>query len=236
LTGPAYGNKLATENRAVAPLLAGLFFGSLAIIAVVFALEHVATRRRCNSFHRVADELGLSYQGRGRPLEGTDVSAFPFLEHGPATMARNVLRGELHGCPVVIFELTRFGPSEIASRETTYAAFRAPYKLPILHMGAKHTLDRIREKTRKDAHREFDPRFVHEFFVFSSDPALHDFLTAEKMQGLLEHAHDYHMETSADWLLVYRHGGRVPARRLRQFLEETSEIAAVMLHSQRVAA
>ena len=61
-------------------------------------------------------------------------------------------------------------------------------RLPILHMGAKHTLDRIRERAHKDAHREFDPRFVQEFFVFSSDPALHDFLTRPKMDELLRHA------------------------------------------------
>ena len=218
------------------PLLAGLFFGSLAIIAVVFALEHFAARRRCDSFCRIAGELGLDYKPRGRPLEGSDVSAFPFLEHGAQTSARNVLRGELHGCPLVVFELTRFGPSEIASRETTYAAFRAPFKLPLLHMGARHSLDRLRELTHKDAHREFDPRFVHEFFVFSSDPGLRDFLTPAKMQALLEHAHDYHMETSADWLLVYRSGVKVPARRLGQFLEETSEIAALMLHTETIAA
>jgi hypothetical protein len=220
----------------VAPLLAGLFFGSLAIIAVVFAMEYVATRRRCDSFRGVAAELGLSYEPRGRPLEGSDVSAFPFLEHGAQTEARNVMRGALHGCPLVMFEMTRFGPSEIASRETTYIAFRAPHKLPLLHMGARHTLDRLREMTHKDAHREFDPRFVHEFFVFSSDPGLHGFLTAAKMQALLEHAHDYHMETSPDWLLVYRSGQKVPARRLRRFLEETSEIAAVMLHPEAVVA
>jgi len=216
----------------MALLLAGLFFGSIAIILVAFAIERFAVRQRCDSFHHVAGELGLSYEARGVPLAGSDVSTFPFLEHGSQTAARNVLRGTLHGCPLVVFELTRFGPSEIASRETTYVAFRAPQKLPIFHMGAKHTLDRIREKTRKDAHREFDPRFVHEFFVFSSDPGLHDFLSTTKMQSLLQHAHDYHMESSADWLLVYRTGRKVPARRLRQFLEETSAIAAVLLFPQ----
>ena len=216
-------------------LLLGLFLGSLAIIGVAFAIKVIATRRRCDSFLHVARDLGLTYEPRGTPLDSGDVSRFPFLDHGTRTAARNVLRGTLHGCALVLFELTRFGPSEIASVETTYAAFRAPQPLPVFHLGAKHTLDRIRERTRKDAHREFDPRFLHEFFVFSSDSGLHDFLTPAKMQNLLEHAHDYHVESSPDWLLVYRSGVKVPARRLQQFLEETSQIAAVLLHAEPVA-
>ena len=46
----------------------------------------------------------------------------------------------LSGCPALVFETTHFGPSEISPVETTYVAFRAPGRLPVLHMGAKHTL------------------------------------------------------------------------------------------------
>src|SRR5262249_20273244 len=146
--------------------IAAIVVASLAIIAVALAINHLLGRSRGNSFQHAAVELKLNYVGRGAPFAGTDVRGLSALQHGATTVAHNILQGALSGCPSMIFELTRFGPSEISPTETTYAAFRAPMPLPVLHMGAKHTLDRIRERAHKDAHHEFAPRFMQEFFVF----------------------------------------------------------------------
>jgi hypothetical protein len=212
--------------------VAGIVVGSLFIIALALVINRALGHRRGDTFQHVAGDLRMNYIARGTPFVGSDVTGLSPLARGAATVAHNILQGTLSGCGALIFELTHFGPSEISPLETTYAAFRAPGRLPVLHMGAKHTIDRLRERVHKDAHREFDPRFASEFFVFSSDPGLQGFVTPHKMDELLRHAHDYHIETSPDWLLVYRPGVKVPAKRLGQFIREACGIAGVLLSAE----
>jgi hypothetical protein len=209
------------------PLL--IFVGSVAILVGAVALDQALARRRSNSCRHAAEQLGLRYENRATPFAGTDVSGLWFFDAGASSPARNVMNGSAGAYPMVVFDLTLFNPTEMAS-ETTFAAFRrVAGRLPVFQLGAKHTLEHVREALAPRSLPLADPEFTRKFYVHSADASLARFLTRDKLARLRQYADDYRIESSPDWLIVYRAGVRVRTSELAQFIAEARAIAEALL-------
>ncbi len=74
---------------------------------------------------------------------------------------------------------------------------------------------------------------VKHFFVRYSDQGeVRAFFTPAKVAFLRDHAAHYRVESSPDWLFIYRPGVKVETAHLQEFVDVTSAIASAMLSVQ----
>ncbi len=209
---------------------------ALALLAILIYGLLLPLRRSQRLEHK-ARAMGLTFIERARPFEGTDVRGFSMLEDGPATCVDNLLERAVDDCRFLIFDVPLVDDS--ANLVTTIAAFRIPsLHLPVFQVRGKNAIERIVERAGQAAGKkliEFSPdhEFAKHFFVRCSDPGeVRSFLTPAKIAFLRDHVAHFRVESSRDWLFIYRPGVRVEAENLQHFAEVAHGIAEALLSMQ----
>ena len=81
--------------------------------------------------------------------------------------------------------------------------------------------------------RDIDPEFAKRFFLCCVDgEKKREFFTDGKLLHLRQCADNFQIRSSPNWLLIFRPGGIIGAKNLRQFLHVTSTIAFGLLDSK----
>jgi hypothetical protein len=190
----------------------------------------VLPRRRSKTLQQKAGALGFTYSSVAKPFAGTRVDALTILEDGPATEVENVLDRVGGKFRMLIFD--EYVASDVSCVATTFAAFRAPdTELPIFQIGARNILERMEEALGKRTLKiDCNSEFAAHFFVQCDDEtSTRNFLHAGKLPTLCEHGRHFHIESSPDWLLIYRPGVTVGIDGVAKFVAETSVVAEVLL-------
>ena len=210
----------------------------LAVVALAAAVLGVLLpQRRSRQLERKARDLGLTFARSATPFTGTNVSEFSMLQDGPATVVDNLIEEAMGDWRFLIFDVPLVDDS--ASLVTTIAAFRSHgLHLPVFQIAAKNVVERMIERTERALGKKLiaispDHDFASHFFVGCSDPGeLRNLLTPAKVAFLRDHAEHYHVESSPDWLFIYRPGGRVEAEDLEHFRNVSGGIASALLSLQ----
>jgi hypothetical protein len=215
-----------------------IVFGFLAAgLFAVLMFGFLLPLRRSRKLERKAREMGVAFVELAKPFEGTNVQGLSVLEDGSATFVDNLLERNIGDCRCLIFDVPLVDDS--ANLVTTMAAFRLPYlHLPIFQVGGKNAIERMVERAEQAMGKkviEFgaDREFAKHFSIRCSDQGeVRAFLTPAKVAFLRDHAAHYRVESSPDWLFIYRPGVKVETTHLQEFADVTSAIASAMLSVQ----
>ena len=214
-----------------------LFFGCLLVIGVgVFVVDCLFTRHRLKRLEQQARQLGFAFDRTAQPFEGSDIRGLSVLEQDASAVVINVMKGTVGGCRALVFELAHLNPACSRVASTTMAAFRcASGQLPVLQIGKESIGHRVADVL--EHHSDIDLGQGNPFFVHCSDQhRAHDFLTPARVEALRRVAAGFCVESSRDWLLIYRPGIRVRPEALPDFIQTASLIASTLLDGSSMAA
>lgn len=195
--------------------------------------------RRSRRFEQKARELGFRYSAQATPFQDSTVQGLTILNAGTLTTVDNLLERSNGYSRFLICDISDVW-QETTPLVTTVAAFRiSNIHLPIFEIEEMNVIQRVIEQVehalgKKLSDLDGDHQFGSNFFVHCPDKnAMQSFLTPAKLAYLRDHAAHYHVESSSDWLLVYRPGFEVPTAELKEFSEIASEMASVLLSVQK---
>jgi hypothetical protein len=200
------------------------------LIAAGVTVGVVLPRRRARTLHDKAAALGFTYHQLAKPFLGTRVDALTILEDGASTEVENALERADGKLRTLIFD--EYIASDTAAVATTFAAFLAPKgNLPCFQIGERSLLERMEEALgKKTVKIDCDSQFSAHFFVQCDDEATtRTFLHAGKLAVLCEHARHFHIESSPDWLLIYRPDVTVGIDGVEAFAQEATLVAEALL-------
>jgi hypothetical protein len=217
-----------------------LVIGCFVIVALAgIYLGFALPVRRSRRLEQKARELGFRYSAQATPFQDSAVQGLTVLPVGSLTEVDNLLERSNGCCRFFIGDIGDVW-QETMPLITTVAAFRvSAIHLPVFEIEEMNVIQRVIEQAehalgKKLANFDTDQRFGSNFFVHCPDKnAVQSFLTPAKLAYLRDHAAHYHVESSSDWLLIYRPGFEVPAEEIKEFSEITSEMASVLLSVQK---
>lgn len=209
-----------------------LLLAGCAVIALVPSLiDCIFARRRMNLLRQEAQKLGFSFQDGGNPFEGSDVRGLKILENDPSALTLHVMRRGVGDCEALVFDLAHYVPGCANLMETTVAGFRCPSReLPVFQIGEKGFAHRLGDALQGRVDLDVARKFAKKLFVHCSNEATsHDFLTADKIEQLSLHMEHFRIESSHEWILIYRPGRRTAPQALCPFIQTASAIASALL-------
>ncbi len=194
-------------------------------------LDWVFTRRRVRMLRQEAQKLGFSFQDSGNPFAGSDVQGLTILEDNPAALTLHVMRRVVGDCDALVFDLAHYIPGCANLMETTVAGFRCPSRqLPVFQIGEKGFAHRLGDALHGRVDLEVARKFAKKLFVHCSNGTTsQDFLTADKIEQLSLHMEHFRIESSHEWILIYRPGRRTAPQALCHFIQTASAIASALL-------
>jgi hypothetical protein len=107
--------------------------------------------------------------------------------------------------------------------------------LPVFQMGEKNTIERVAGQIEHTFGKKLDVfdddhEFTRNYFVHCpAKGEVRSFFTPAKLIYLREHAGNFHVDCSPDWLIIYRLGVKVEIEDLKAFSEITRAMASVLL-------
>ncbi len=148
------------------------------------------------------------------------------------TEVEQPMQGMVSGRRVLVFNLRAHSSFGEGSTVTTFAAFpTSGSQLPAFQVRAKNILDRCHDTLQPNpVERDPEPDFARRFLLCCPDDTRkREFFTSDRLRHLRQFADRFQIRSSPDWLLIFRPGGVVSARSLRQFVQRTSTIALGLL-------
>ncbi len=209
-----------------------LFLAGCALIAVVpVAADCLAARRRERMLRQEANKLGFSFEENANPFEGSDTRGLRVLEGDRAALTLHVMKSGADGCQSLVFDLAHYVPWCSGLVETTIAAFHCPSgQLPIFQIGEKGFAHRVGDLLQGEDDLEIGRQLDQELFVHcAGEPGSRAFLTPDKIAQLHVRGEHFRIESSHEWILIYRPAKKTAPRALPQFVQTTSSIAAALL-------
>lgn len=207
--------------------------GTVSLWAGAIILRNRIERRQCRALEQEARQLGFSFVSLAKPFEGSDISDLAFcLQNGSSTQVENLVQGTIYDRHMLVFNLRTYSSLGEGSTVTTCAAFQSgPSQLPVFRICVKGILDRWRDALAGTAvDFDIDPEFAKRFFLCCADETeKHRFFTRSKLLHIHQCADHFQIQSSPDWLLMFRRGRIISARNLRQFVDVTSTIASGLL-------
>jgi hypothetical protein len=208
--------------------------GILSFLVGAIILGNQLERRRCRALEQEARNLGFSFTSVAKPFYGSPISELAVcLQESCSTEVEKLIQGTMSGRCVLLFNVRTYSSLGEGTTVTTFAAFQSSAsRLPVFQIRAKNIVDRCRDALARNAvGRDIDPEFAKRFLLLScaDDAQKHEFFTRSKMLHLLQCADHFQIRSSPNWLLIFRPGGIVSARNLRQFVHVTSKIAIGLL-------
>jgi hypothetical protein len=210
-------------------LLMGLW---VLLIAAAVTVGVLLPRRRSRTLQHKASALGFTYHATSQPFRGTRADELTILEDGAFTEVENVLERTDDKFQMFIFD--EQVASDTAAVPTTFAAFRAGVDLPIFQIGERNLLERMEEALGKKVLKvDCDANFAAHFFVQCADEdRTRTFLATRNLAAVCQHAKHFHVESSPDWLLIYRPDVTVGIDGVAKFAAEATAVAEALLTSR----
>ena len=165
-----------------------------------------------------------------RPFEDSAVRRLaPCLKDGSGTKVENLVHRTIRGRRVLVFNFQTYSSLGEGSTVTTCAAFQSrSYQLPVFQIRTKGILDRWQRTMATVVNLDTDPEFAKRFVLFCVDEGeKHRFFTSSKLRHICQSADHFQIQSSPDWLIMFRPGRVVSARNLHQFVSVTLQLHLV---------
>jgi hypothetical protein len=208
-------------------LLAGW---TVAIVAITLLVQRRRERRRRMLEQQTLQKLGFSFGGNFQPFKDTDVRGLSVLRCDPSAIFDLTMSGKVGDSSAVICDLICASQHCRSVRAVTIAAFRSPsgVGLPVFRIASRdqlHYMNDAMHACQIENERELGKGLV----LQSSDNRKADeFFPQSKISGLQSCVKRFCIESSPDWVFVYRPCARVDRKELSAFASETSAIARVL--------
>jgi hypothetical protein len=168
------------------------------------------------------------------PFYGSSISELAVcLQENSSAEVEKLMQGTISGRRVLVFNVRACSQWGEGAPVTTFAAFHSSSsQLPIFQIRAKNIIDKCCGTLVRNAEDgDIDPEFAKRIFLLccADDAQKHEFFTRSKMLHLLQSADHFKIQSSSNWLLIFRPGEMISAKKLRQFVHVTSMIAFGLL-------
>jgi len=214
-----------------------LIIAALSTLPVLIFFIAVIVGRRRESRRQaalpgVAAELGMGFTPEDNALL-SQFGGYAFYPHRKWSQATSVMRGTLHGSPVVLFDYYATwggeGSSDIRTVRLTVAAFDLASKpLPVFEAegGQNNWVTRLLGRPSGGQVIDFpdDPDFTRYFHVTGEDIlAVRRLLSSGARSFLTQQRTEWRFRSNGRWLLMCRLKKRPRPGDYRAFVEEASE-------------
>ncbi len=204
------------------------------VIAIPLSLWSIRYRKkRTREFAEMAQQIGFAFLGetwRGPALSAADKTCIVQRTRGGF---RNVMTGPFGGLDVTVFDYVyQAGKSTMT---LTLAAFAHDRQLPPFELRSENLVDKINEAfAHNDIDFDSNPQFSKRYFLRSPDEQGSRRLFTPGLLAYFEQIppdKQWHIESSARSLIVYRYRQVRNAAEIPDFLNEASAIARTILDS-----
>ncbi len=218
-----------TNANVISPFWILAFPLVIAIPAVLWTLRY--RKKRTEEFTQMAEQMGFTFLGetwRGPVLSPVDKTCIIQQTRGGF---RNVMTGVFGGLDATLFDYVyQAGKSTVT---LTLAAFTHDRQLPPFELRSENLVDKIGEAfAHNDIDFDSNPEFSKRYFLRSPDePGARNLFTTGMLAYFEQIPTDkqWHIESSAKTLIVYRYREFMKAAEIPPFLEEASAIARTIL-------
>ena len=197
------------------------------VVAVLIAFFiHLAIweRRRTRQMELAAARVGLVFQ---KEDPGLPFWEFSLLSTGWHRRIRNVARGEIGGCEVIVLEYRyKYGWGEATNEasQTIGAVSVAALKLPAFLLSNDASNQRGIDF---DSHPQFSK--IHNL-VGADESAIRKLFDSQVLE-FFEHEPRTSVECDGEWMIIYRHGHRVRPGEFEGFVREAMKVLDVFRSS-----
>lgn len=199
------------------------------VIVAITLLVQKQRERRGRALEQQTRQLGFSFGGNIQPFKGSDIRGLSVLQCDPSAIFDLTMTGKVGDSPAVICDLICASQHCRSVRAVTVAAFRSPSgELPAFRIGAKDLLRCMNETLhtrRLQAERELGKGLL---LQCGDSKRADEFFTGDKLSELQACVKRFCIESSPDWVFVYRPCTRVDRKALPGFISEASAIAQVL--------
>ncbi len=213
-----------------------LFLGiviALTISIVLWAARYA--RKRTEELAQIAQQLGFSFLGntwQGPVLSPVHKTCMIQRTRGKF---KNVMMGSSGGLAVTLFDYTyHMGKSTVT---LTLVSFTHERQLPPFELRSESVFDRIGDAfVHRDIDFDSNPEFSRRYFLRSPDQEGTRRLFTAGLLNYLEQIppnRQWHVESSAQTLIVYRYLQLMKAAEIPSLLDESSAIARTILSAFR---
>jgi len=212
-----------------------IFAIPLAIAVPVVILSFRLAKRRTQEFSDVAQQIGFKFLGstwRGPALSPVHKMCIIQSTRGGF---KNVMIGSIDGLEAALFDYTYMaGKSSVT---ITLASFTQGKQLPAFELRSESIFDRIGDAlVHRDIDFDSNPEFSRRYFLRSPDEAgVRNLFTPTLLSYFEQIPSDrkWHVETSANTLIVYQYQQLMKAAELPLFLGDASAIARTIFGAAR---
>lgn len=200
------------------------------VIVAITLLVQKRRERRLRMLEQQTLQLGFSSGGNFQPFKGSDVHGLSVLQCDPSAIFDLKMTGKVGDATAVICDLICASQHCRSVRAVTIAAFRPASGggLPVFRIGAKDVLQCMNQAMHPgllQTERELGKELL---FQCSDNKSAGEFFTGNKLSELQACVKRFCIESSPDWVFVYRPCTRVDRKALPGFISETSAIARVL--------
>lgn len=225
--------------------VAPFVFAALAATGLlgIWALRKRLSRKRTEALANTAIEMGFTFGGDDWPDKGrAPLLETPVFSKGHSHEVRNIMIGDRAGFKVSLFDYS-FAEGRGKGQRTysqTVASFSTDRtSLPCFELRPAKLMDKIWNPVDlNNVQLSANPGFAHRYNLRGALPEKVRALFAPRLVSFLDGldaGKEWHIEGTANTLVVYRADKKTPPEQMRGFLEQTSQIATTFFSFAGVA-
>lgn len=225
----------ATAYTALA-IVGGL---AIAVGIAVWAIRNGLSRKRTEALADAATEVGFTFVGEMRP---PDLQT-PLFGKGRDHQFKNVMIGDRARCKVSVFDYSFTvgrGKSQQTHAQTVASFSKEGVSLPYFELRPANIADKVWDAVaHKNIHFDAEPEFARRYVLQGALPDKVRELFTPRLISFLDglDAHEkWHIEGVGSTLVIYHSDKKTPPEQMREFLDQTTQIATTFLSFARVEA
>jgi hypothetical protein len=199
----------------------------IVIFVVVMLLAFYLPRRRRKAMEDAAREMGFSYQANATSLGPAAYLSLPLLSRN--TALSNVLQGGVSTGEAVVLDC-QIGIGKSAQTQTV-ACFRLSGKeLPAFEMRPENMLHKIGALFGyQDINFDQNEAFSKSYLLRGADESAVRLLFHSGRLSFFEEHKGWAVEGEGEWLAIYKIARTISPSKLRQSVEEATQVATAFL-------
>lgn len=231
----------ARSGAAATPQMITFGIAALAAVGIlsIWAIRRTLSRKRTQALANTAVEMGFTLDGETR----TPYLQTPLFGKGHSRKFENVMTGDRGEFIVRLFDFSftvGSGKDAQTYRQTVANFSKEHVSLPYFDLRPANMLSRAWDAmAHKNIHFDTEPEFARRYILRGALPdKVREFFTPGLISFLdgLDAHEKWHIEGVGGTLVVYRLNKKTPPEKMREFLEQTSQIATTFFSFAGAAA
>lgn len=229
----------STTGAAANPQMITFGIAALGAVAIlsIWVIRRTLRRRRTEALANTAVEMGFRFDGETR----TPYLQTALFGKGHSRKFENVMSGERAGFVVSLFDYsftTGGGKSQQTHTQTVANFSKDRVSLPYFELRPANILSRAWDAmAHKNIHFDAEPEFARRYVLQGALPdKVRELFTPSLISFLdrLDVHEKWHIEGVGSTLVIYRSDKTTPPEQMREFLDQTTQIATTFLTFARV--